>query len=139
MNALPDVLGDGTMPTAHGTTLTTITLSSPDPPALARFYSRLLGWEIGTDEPGWVTLSNPDGGIGLAFHIEDVYTPPVWPSQPGEQIMMAHLEIRVADLEAGCAHARECGASLADVQPQDGVRVHLDPDGHPFCLYIDGE
>jgi hypothetical protein len=32
-----------------------------------------------------------------------------------------------------------CGATLADYQPQDDVRVHLDPDGHPFCLYLDGE
>ena len=125
------------MATPHGTTFTTVTLSSPNPPALARFYQRLLGWEIGTEEPGWVTLRNPDGGIGLAFHIEDVYAPPVWPSKPGEPIMMMHLEIRVADLEAGCAHARACGATLAEVQPQEGVRVHVDPDGHPFCLYLD--
>jgi hypothetical protein len=26
---------------------------------------------------------------------------------------------------------------LADYQPQDDVRVCLDPDGHPFCLWID--
>ena len=30
-----------------------------------------------------------------------------------------------------------CGATLADVQPQEDVRVHLDPDGHPFCLYLE--
>src|SRR5262245_58357651 len=109
------------MPTSHGITFTTVTLSSPNPPALARFYARLLGWEIGTDEPDWVTLRNPDGGIGIAFHIEDVYTPPVWPSKPGQQIMMMHLEIRVDDLEAGCAHAKACGATLPDYQPQAGV------------------
>ena len=50
--------------------------------------------------------------------------------------MMAHLEIRVHDLEAGCGHARACGATLAEVQPQEDVRVHLNPDGHPFCLYL---
>ncbi len=124
------------MATPHGATLTMATLSSPDPPALARFYARLLGWDIGTEEPGWVTLRNPDGGIGLGFHIEDRYTRPVWPSEPGKQIMMAHLEVRVDDLEAGSAHAQACGATLADYQPQDDVRVHLDPDGHPFCLYL---
>ena len=126
------------MATGHGATLTTVTLSSPDPPALARFYARLLGWDVGTEEPGWATVRNPDGGIGLGFHIEDVYTPPVWPSEPGEQIMMMHLEIRVDNLEAGCAHAKECGATMADYQPQEDVRVHLDPDGHPFCLYLAG-
>ena len=108
------------MTTPHGLTFTMATLSSPDPPALARFYARLLGWEIETEEPGWVTLRNPAGGVGLGFHIEDVYTPPVWPSRPGEQLMMEHLEIRVDDLEAACAHAQACGATLADFQPQDG-------------------
>lgn len=125
------------MTNAHGAMVTTVTLSSPDPPALARFYARLLEWEIGTEESGWVTLRNPAGGIGMGFHIEDVYTPPVWPSRPGEQLMMMHLEIRVEDLEAGCAHARACGATMAEFQPQEGVRVHFDPDGHPFCLYLD--
>ena len=76
---------------------------------------------------------------GLSFHIEDIYVPPVWPAKPGEQQMMLHLEIRVEDLEAACAHARDCGATLADYQPQDDVRVHLDPDGHPFCLYLEKE
>ena len=125
------------MTTPHGTTLTAVTLNSPDPPALARFYARLLGWTITVDKGGWVELPNPDGGIGLSFHIEDIYVPPVWPAQPGKQQMMMHLEIRVDDLEAGCAHAQACGATLADYQPQEDVRVHLDPDGHPFCLYID--
>jgi hypothetical protein len=118
-------------------TLTTLTISSPDPPALARFYAQLLGWGIGVEESGWVTLLNPAGGVKLAFHIEDVYTPPVWPSQPGEQIIMEHMDIQVEDLEAACAHAEACGARMAGYQPQEGVRVHLDPDGHIFCLYLD--
>jgi catechol 2,3-dioxygenase-like lactoylglutathione lyase family enzyme len=117
--------------------LTMVTLNSPDPPALAHFYVRLLGWEVGTESPGWTTLQNPTGGIGLGFHIEDIYQRPVWPSEPGKQIMQMHLEIRVADLAAGCAHAQACGATLAEYQPQEKVRVHLDPDGHPFCIYID--
>ena len=122
----------------HGATLTMATLSSPDPLTLARFYARLLGWEPGSEEPGWVTLRNPVGGVGLGFHIEDRYERPVWPSKPGEQLMMGHLEIRVDDLEAGCAHAAACGATLPEFQPQAEVRVHLDPDGHPFCLYLEG-
>lgn len=120
----------------HGLKFTTVTLSSPAPPALARFYSRLLGWQIGTDQPDWVTLKNPDGGIGIAFHIEDIYVAPVWPTQPGQQLMMAHLEIQVDNLDTACAHARTCGATEAEFQPQPHVRVHLDPDGHPFCLYL---
>ena len=33
------------------------------------------------------------------------------------------------------AHAVELGATIAESQPQANVRVLLDPDGHPFCLY----
>jgi len=29
------------------------------------------------------------------------------------------------------------GAELHEHQPQDDVRVMLDPAGHPFCLYVD--
>lgn len=124
------------MPGSPKLQVTSITLSSPDPRALGRFYADLLGWEIRTNEEGWVTLPNPGGGIGLSFHIDEHYARPVWPSRPGEQIMTAHLEILVDDLDAASAHAQTCGATLADFQPQDDVRVHLDPDGHPFCLYI---
>lgn len=130
--------GDSALTTSHGTRLTAITLNSPDPSALARFYERLLGWTITTDEDGWVVLPNPAGGIGLSFQTEDLYVRPVWPAKTGEPQMMMHLEIRVDDLEAGSAHAVACGATLADYQPQDDVRVHLDLDGHPFCIYLDG-
>ena len=51
--------------------------------------------------------------------------------------MMAHLEILVDDLDAAVAVAVAAGATVAEFQPQDGVRVCLDPDGHPFCLYVE--
>ena len=47
-----------------------------------------------------------------------------------------HLEIAVDDLEASVAHAVAQGATLAGFQPQEDVRVCLDPAGHPFCLYL---
>ena len=62
---------------------------------------------------------------------------PTWPSQSGEQTMMMHLDIGVADLEAAVLWAIEQGARLADHQPQHGVRVMIDPDGHPFCMFPD--
>jgi catechol 2,3-dioxygenase-like lactoylglutathione lyase family enzyme len=117
--------------------LTGVTLNSPDPSALARFYERLLGWPIAREEPGWVVLRNPDGGVGLNVQEESIYERPTWPAKPGEQQMQLHLEIMVDDLETASAHAHACGATLAAFQPQPTVRVHLDPDGHPFCLYLD--
>lgn len=51
--------------------------------------------------------------------------------------MMMHLDIGVADLDAGVSWAAAQGASLAEHQPQRDVRVMLDPEGHPFCLFPD--
>jgi hypothetical protein len=49
--------------------------------------------------------------------------------------MMVHLDFEVTDLEAAVASAIASGAEIAAYQPQEDVRVMLDPDGHPFCLY----
>jgi catechol 2,3-dioxygenase-like lactoylglutathione lyase family enzyme len=116
--------------------LSTIVLDAPDPPALADFYVRLLGWEVEFSEPEWVKLKAPDGATALAFQLEPVYAQPTWPSRPDAQQMMLHLDIQVDDLEAGGAHAVAQGATLAEFQPQDDVRVYLDPAGHPFCLWV---
>lgn len=116
--------------------LATVVLDCPDAHVLADFYSRLLGWKITLSEPGWVLMRNPTGGTGLSFQAEEWYRPPVWPEEPGEQQKMLHLDVRVYDLEAAGAHALEVGAVLADYQPQAGVRVYLDPAGHPFCLFV---
>ncbi|MBB2748947.1 UNVERIFIED_ORG: catechol 2,3-dioxygenase-like lactoylglutathione lyase family enzyme [Microbispora rosea subsp. rosea] len=117
-------------------TLTAAVLNAPDARELAAFYQRLLGWPIDDDEPAWVTLRVPGGGTGLSFQTEKLYERPVWPAAPGEQQMMLHLDIEVDDLDTAGAHAVEAGAILADHQPQDDVRVYLDPAGHPFCLWV---
>jgi catechol 2,3-dioxygenase-like lactoylglutathione lyase family enzyme len=109
-------------------------LDSPDARELAAFYERLLGWSRHNDEPDWVTLHAPDGA-GLSFQTEPAYVRPVWPAGPQDPQMMAHLDIKVDDLDAASAHAVAVGAIVADFQPQDDVRVHLDPAGHPFCLF----
>jgi len=50
--------------------------------------------------------------------------------------MQIHLDVEVRDLAAAVAWAQDQGAQLARFQPQEDVRVMLDPAGHPFCLYI---
>ena len=52
--------------------------------------------------------------------------------------MQVHLDVQVDDLEAAGRHAIEAGAVRAEYQPQDDVRVYLDPAGHPFCLFRPG-
>lgn len=115
-----------------------VALNSPDPQALGRFYVRLLDWELHTDTPGWVTVApSKDAGYNLGFHLEKQYERPVWPGEKGKQQMQMHLDLEVDDLHQAVAHAIEAGAELAEYQPQEDVRVMLDPDGHPFCLYLD--
>jgi catechol-2,3-dioxygenase len=115
-------------------TLAATVLDAPDARQLAGFYQRLLGWPTTRDRPDWVTLRPPGGGAGLSFQTEPDYVRPTWPAGPGDQQMMMHLDIDVDDLEAAGAHAVAAGATLAAYQPQDDVRVYLDPAGHPFCL-----
>jgi catechol 2,3-dioxygenase-like lactoylglutathione lyase family enzyme len=116
-------------------TVSGIVLDAPDASDLADFYRRLLGWPTQQDEPGWVKLASPDGGAGLSFQTEPAYVRPVWPAGPADPQMMVHLDITVDDMDAAQAHATAAGAVLADYQPQDDVRVYLDPAGHPFCLF----
>jgi catechol 2,3-dioxygenase-like lactoylglutathione lyase family enzyme len=117
--------------------LSGVVLDTTDAPALADFYRRLLGWTVRDDSgPTWVVLDPPDGGTHLSFQGEPLYRPPTWPSDADQQQMMVHLDFRVDDLAAAQTEAVAAGATLADFQPQDDVRVFLDPAGHPFCFFV---
>ena len=116
--------------------LSGVVLDAPDAQELGAFYQRLLGWPVIQDEPGWMKLGSPEGGSGLSFQTEPDYRRPTWPAGPGDQQMSIHLDIKVTDLAAAGAHAIAAGAVLAEYQPQQDVRVYLDPVGHPFCLFL---
>lgn len=114
-----------------------VVLDAPDARELARFYRDLLGWQLIDDDPMWCTIRVPDAPANLAFQTERNYEPPTWPATPGKQQMMLHLDIGVRILEHAVEDAVSLGATLCESQPQDDVRVMLDPAGHPFCLYVD--
>jgi catechol 2,3-dioxygenase-like lactoylglutathione lyase family enzyme len=117
-----------------------VVLDAPDARDLAHFYQRLLGWRIFDESDEWVSLApSEDAGYNLAFQREPHYARPVWPAVEGEPQMSMHLDIEVDDLGRAVAHAVEAGAELASYQPQEKVRVMLDPAGHPFCLYLDDD
>lgn len=122
-----------------------------DADAMATFYGGLLGWAVndrGDVDPesgrsGWVRLRSPMGGVALAFGADDAYRPPVWPGRPDGQTMMMHFEIAVTDVQASVDRAVLAGGCVAPWQPPDrdpaGLRVILDPAGHPLCLFYDAD
>jgi catechol 2,3-dioxygenase-like lactoylglutathione lyase family enzyme len=123
---------------------TTVCIDCTDAERLADFYCHLLGWQVkARDGHGWVQVGDPNGGVGLNFQAEDWYQPPTWPEQHGGQAKMLHFEILVDDMDAAVSHATAAGATVAPHQPPDrdqsGLRVMLDPAGHPFCLFVAGE
>jgi hypothetical protein len=110
-------------------------LDAPDVGVLARFYSELRGWPIWQENEHDAALDLGEGVAYLAIQHNPDYVRPVWPAAPGSQQMMIHLDFEVTDLEAETARAVRLGAQLPEHQPQENVRVLLDPAGHPFCLY----
>jgi catechol 2,3-dioxygenase-like lactoylglutathione lyase family enzyme len=115
-----------------------VVLGSPDPRALAAFYRQLLEWETVDESPGWVRLRDPARERpGLSFQLEPPQVPPAWPAEDGEPQMQLHLDLMADDLDAAVERALLLGAS-AEQPRDDGVRVLRDPDGHPFCLFVEG-
>ena len=114
-------------------------IEAPDPGALAAFYSALLDWPVVHQEPGTAIVKPPQDSVYMVFQRAEDYVPPVWPPAGGAQRTMMHLDIEVTDLDAAAADAVALGARVADFQPQDNVRVLLDPAGRPFCLCRDDQ
>jgi hypothetical protein len=111
----------------------------PDAPALARFYADLLDWQVFNLNQNRATVApSVDAGHYLAIQAEPKYLRPVWPAVDGQQQIMLHVDIAVDDLAHAVAFAVSVGALLPEHQPQEDVRVLLDPEGYPFCLYLDG-
>jgi len=114
-------------------------LEAPDPRALAAFYSGLLDWPVSHEEQGTVVLAAPGGAVFLVFQESPGYQPPVWPPRSGSLRPMMHLDFQVERLDEAVVEAIALGATVAEDQPNDSVRVMFDPAGHPFCLCRDDD
>ena len=107
-------------------------IDCPDPRALARFYSELIGAEIVGFDEDWAELLPPGGGRPLvAFQKVLDYNPPQWPSQSVPQQM--HIDVRIDDFETAEAAVLAIGATKTGSETPT-FRVYRDPAGHPFCL-----
>ena len=115
-----DDSGSATNPARPRIAVTSVTLTAARRRQLADFYARLTGWRVMQSYParegeppdaGWAPVKPPGGTSGptLNFEWDRHFAVPTWPSEPGEQTASEHLE--------------------------QHVRVMLDPDGHPFCLF----
>jgi catechol 2,3-dioxygenase-like lactoylglutathione lyase family enzyme len=112
-----------------------VVIDCPDAAALAAFYGAVLGWQAKA-ESEWVEIRPQDGTDCISFQqVEAGYRAPEWPGQAVPQQM--HLDLMVADLDAGEAAVLELGATKAEEQPGTSFRVFLDPAGHPFCLCLE--
>lgn len=121
-----------------------VAIDCADAGPVARFYERLLGFEVvAFDPPEWAQLHDPAGGVHLNVQGEAWYRPPTWPERDGGLTKMLHFEVEVDDVEAAVATAVDAGGAVAPWQPPDRdparIRIVLDPAGHPLCLFAAGE
>ena len=120
-----------------------VAIDCADAEPVARFYERLLGYDVLEVGPRFAQLADPANGLHLNIQGEPWYERPVWPEESGALTKMLHLEVMVDDVEAAVATALAAGGTEAPWQPPDRspdrLRVVLDPAGHPLCLFVEGE
>jgi catechol 2,3-dioxygenase-like lactoylglutathione lyase family enzyme len=110
-------------------TLRAVALDTPDPRRLAAFYLRLGDWTERHADDEWFVIEAPEGWR-VAFQRSPDHVPPRWPDPAYPQ--QAHLDLRVADLEAAAAAAVHEGATL--LRKNETWYTLADPSGHPFDL-----
>ncbi len=105
-----------------------VVIDTPDPMALAEFYSELLGLPITYSSDDWVVIAEDDRASGFAFQLALDHQRPTWsdPSRPQQ----FHLDVMVDDLDFAEAQVLALGAA----QLAKNNHVYADPAGHPFCL-----
>jgi len=119
-----------TSPTASPVAWVALTIDCPTAEVqerLRRFYAKALGGEV-------VSGSVRARGWLLNFDVIPDYKAPTWPL--GERPKQMHFEWMVEDLDGAVTALQRLGATLAEYQRpgDDGLRVMLDPAGHPFCV-----
>ena len=111
--------------------LIAVCFDAHDPPALARFWSGVLGWEVTADPDDVVTLLPNDD---TAFQVDFAQTQ----EQKSGQNQM-HFDLTSAspeEQERTVARALELGARHIDIgqAPEEEQVVLADPEGNEFCV-----
>jgi predicted enzyme related to lactoylglutathione lyase len=108
--------------------LSGITVDSQDPPALAAFWSALLGGEVTEPLPGWRRVALPGGAPVLTLQ-------PVPEPRAGK--VRLHLDVTVVDITRAAAEVSDLGGTWKGERhdyPEGVVLTMTDPEGHEFCL-----
>jgi hypothetical protein len=107
-----------------------IVLDTPDPGALAPFWSAAAGWPIVGQGDGHAALARPDG-LGPRLELIRVSDPKVAKNR-------VHIDVApyaADDQAAEVSRVRGLGASPADIGQGEQTWVVLaDPDGNEFCV-----
>lgn len=107
-----------------------VIIDCPDPPALAAFYSELLGLPVTWQEADFAVVARNETSSGIAFQLAPGHQPPRWPDPRWPQ--QFHLDVMVDDVDAAEPKVLALGAQR--LPGGDSYRVYADPAGHPFCL-----
>jgi catechol 2,3-dioxygenase-like lactoylglutathione lyase family enzyme len=140
------------MPESVVPRLRQVVLDTTDARASAEFWRQLLGLAYrpgdeapaaGKDDPAgadWLVLRARDGSSCLAFQQVDELHRSTWPD--GRIPQQLHLDLTVPskeDLDSTHSRVIELGAELRldrSDDPEEPLRVYVDPDGHPFCIFV---
>ena len=125
-------------------------LDCTDARELAEFYRQLLGFQYRPgdeppvngkpDESDWLVLRDSNGTNHLAFQQVAKLPKSTWPDGPIPQQL--HLDLSVPsmqDFNAQHERALALGARMLrdrSNDPQEPLRVYVDPAGHPFCIFV---
>ncbi len=126
-----------------------------DARASAEFWRQLLGLVYppgheapapGQDDPAgedWLNLRAPDGSSHLAFQQVQELPRSTWPEKGVPQQL--HLDLTVPNKgELDLVHSKviALGGELRFDRSDDleePLRVYVDPDGHPFCIFVSSD
>ncbi|MEU3020800.1 MULTISPECIES: VOC family protein [unclassified Nocardiopsis] len=103
-------------------------VNAVDPPALARFWSSLLGGEVEVRPDGWAVLHGASGQPRISFQPT---------SEPGGGRDRVHPDLLVGDLADASRAAVALGAVAVGEPVTDehgAFQVLRDPEGNAFCV-----
>jgi Glyoxalase-like domain len=110
-----------------------VVVDAQDPPTLAEFWARALGWRVTHQDPREAVIEPPEGSPEV-----DVAPDVVFVRVPERKTVKnrLHLDLRPADQAATVERLLGIGARRADIGQagHESWVVLADPEGNEFCV-----